>query len=182
MSHPESRQFDFMSFLSKYGIVFILIGLCIILSIATANFASLRNIVNIIRQVSIIGIISIGVTFCIISGGIDLSSGSVLALVSVVVASMSQVQVNPAQPISILMPLAVALVAGLLIGAVCGLINGFITAYGEIPPFIATLGMMTIARGAAQLYSGGRPVGRLKPSLVSIGSGSFLGHPSPIVI
>jgi inositol transport system permease protein len=173
---------DFKGIFRKYGIVAILLGLCLILSIVSPAFRTLRNVTNIIRQVSAIGLISIGVTFCIVTGGIDLSTGSVVGLISVICASMAQNQFNPDQPISIVMPLVFTIVIALGAGSAVGLVNGAITAYGNIPPFIATLGMMTVARGVAQLYSGGRPIGRLKDGMVFMGSGSFFGIPIPILI
>lgn len=173
---------SFRTVFRKYGIVAILLGLCLMLSIVSPAFRTVRNITNIIRQVSAIGLISIGVTFCIMTGGIDLSTGSVVGLISVVCASMAQNGFNPDQPISIVMPLVFALVISLVGGAFVGFVNGAITAYGNIPPFIATLGMMTVARGLAQLYSGGRPIGRLKDGMIFIGSGSIAGIPIPILI
>lgn len=167
-------------FMGKYGIVVIFFALCMILSIVAPSFLTLRNAVNVVRQVSIIGIISMGVTFAIITTGIDLSSGSVLAFVGVVVASLSQNAVNVDQPISIVMPIFFAILIGLVVGAALGTINGTLHAYGKIPPFIATLGMMTVARGAALLFSEGRPVGNLKDTFTFIGGGAFLKVPIPI--
>ena len=170
------------AFMNKYGIVVIFIGMCIILSIVSPAFRSIRNVTNVIRQVSIIGIVSMGVTFCIITTGIDLSSGSMIALISVVVAGFSQNAVNPDQPISIVMPIVFAILISLALGIVLGSINGSLLAFGKIPPFIATLGMMTAAKGAAALYTQGRPVGDLKDAFTFIGTGSFLGIPLPIWI
>jgi len=168
--------------MNKYGIVVILLGICIILSIVSPAFRSVRNLTNIIRQVSMIGIISMGVTLAIITSGIDLSSGSVLALVGVIVTSMSQNAVNTLQPISIVMPIGIAIIIGLMVGIILGTINGSLHAFGKIPPFIATLGMMTVARGLALLYSNGRPIGDLKESFIFIGGGSFMHISIPIWI
>jgi inositol transport system permease protein len=170
------------AFMSKYGIVVIFIGMCLILSIVSPAFRSMRNITNVIRQVSIIGIVSMGVTFAIITTGIDLSSGSIIALISVVVASLSQNSFNPDQPVSIVMPIVIGIGIALLIGLALGSVNGSLHAYGKIPPFIATLGMMTVARGLAALYTQGRPVGDLKDTFTFIGTGSFLNVPLPILI
>ena len=179
---PSRQGLAMRDIWTKYGIVLILLALCVLMSVVSPGFRSVRNLTNIVRQVSIIGIISIGVTLCIITGGIDLSSGSVLALISVIAASMSQMTVHPEQPVSIVMPIVFTILIALAAGAFIGCINGTLTAVGGIPPFIATLGMMTAARGAAQLYSGGRPIGLLKDSIINIGIGSFLGIPIPIVI
>lgn len=182
MTSIASGSLDFRAVLRKYGIVVIFLGLCLVLALVSPAFRTVRNLTNVVRQVSAIGLISIGVTFCIICGGIDLSTGSVVGLISVICASMAQDQFNPDQPISIVMPLVFAFGIALASGALVGFINGAITAFGGIPPFIATLGMMTVARGVAQLYSGGRPIGRLKDGIIFLGSGSFAGIPIPILI
>jgi inositol transport system permease protein len=181
MSQTE-KTINLASLFRKYGMVFIFVAMCVVLSFTASGFATLRNLTNVVRQVSIIGILAMGVTFCIITTGIDLSSGSVLAFVGVIVASFSQTKVAAGQPISIVMPILFGLLIGLAAGAVMGLINGALTAYGKIPPFVATLGMMTVARGAALLYSGGRPIGYLKTSFTFIGGGSLVSIPIPIWI
>jgi inositol transport system permease protein len=174
------KNVNMQRFLRKYGIVVIFLAICILLSIISPAFATLRNLTNVVRQVSIIGIIAMGVTFCIITTGIDLSSGSMLAFVGVIVASLSQTKVVDSQPVSIVMPIFFALLIGLAAGALMGFSNGALTAYGKIPPFVATLGMMTVARGAALLYSGGRPIGYLKKSFTFLGGGYFMKIPIPI--
>jgi inositol transport system permease protein len=95
---------------------------------------------------------------------------------------MSQNAVNTLQPISIVMPIGIAIIIGLMVGLILGTINGSLHAFGKIPPFIATLGMMTVARGLALLYSNGRPIGDLKESFMFIGGGSFLHISIPIWI
>ncbi|WP_148302573.1 ABC transporter permease [Caldalkalibacillus mannanilyticus] len=137
------------------------------------TFFTSGNLLNIVRQMSIVGIVAIGVTMIIITTGIDLSSGSVIALTSVIVASVAQVDSYP---------VLFAVAIGLGIGLLCGLINGSIIAKGKIAPFIVTLGMMTAARGAALLYSGGKPIGGLSESFKFIGQGSLFGIPVPIII
>ncbi len=176
------KNVNMQQFLRKYGIVVIFLVICILLAMISPAFATLRNLTNVIRQVSIIGILAMGVTFCIITTGIDLSSGSVLAFVGVIVASFSQTKVVDTQPISLVMPIFFALLVGLAAGALMGYSNGALTAYGRIPPFVATLGMMTVARGAALLYSGGRPIGYLKKSFTFLGGGYFMKIPIPIWI
>ncbi|MDY0289973.1 MAG: ABC transporter permease [Sphaerochaeta sp.] len=173
---------SFGAFMSKYGIVVIFVALCIIMSIVSPAFRTMRNVTNVVRQVSIIGIVSMGVTFAIITGGIDLSSGSMIALISVVVASLSQNAVNPSQPLSFVIPIAFGIGVALVLGLLLGSVNGSLHAYGKIPPFIATLGMMTAARGAAALFTGGRPVGNLKDTFTYIGTGRIIGIPIPIWI
>ncbi|MER2106777.1 MAG: ABC transporter permease [Solibacillus sp.] len=158
--------------ISKYGIVFVLLGMIIIMSFLSDAFLTTQNILNIIRQISFIGIVAMGVTIVIITTGIDLSSGSVIALTSVIVASFA----HPGDSIII------ALMIGMGVGAVCGAVNGVITAKGKIPPFIATLGMMTAARGLALLVSDGRPVPNLSESFMFLGKGEIFGIPVPIIV
>jgi inositol transport system permease protein len=162
-----------LHFFSRYGMLFILIALVILMAILSPTFFTSGNLLNIIRQMSIVGIVAIGVTMIIITTGIDLSSGSVIALVSVIVASVAQVDSYP---------LLFAITIGLGVGLLAGLINGTIIAKGKIAPFVVTLSMMTAARGAALLYSGGRPIGNLSDSFKFIGQGSVLGIPVPIII
>lgn len=158
---------------SRYGILLSLIFICIVLSFTTPNFFSAQNLLIVLRQVSINGILAIGVTFVIIAGGIDLSLGSVLALTGVVAASFAHPDTYP---------LAVSLILALLTGVIIGAINGLTITLGRVAPFIVTLGMMTIARGLALVFSNGRPVTNLSPSFNYIGGGNFLGIPVPIVL
>lgn len=157
---------------SKYGIFLIFIAMVIAVSIITPAFLSSQNLINVVRQISFIGIVAMGVTMVIITTGIDLSSGSVIALVSVITASFAQGD----------HPLILALILGLGVGVLAGFINGTISAKGAIPPFIATLGMMIGARGLALLYSDGRPIGNLSESFLFIGQGEIAGIPVPILI
>ncbi|TRY24806.1 ABC transporter permease [Brevibacillus sp. LEMMJ03] len=157
----------------RYGMLFILIALILVMSILSPTFFTSGNLLNIVRQMSIVGIVAIGVTMVIITTGIDLSSGSVIALVSVAVATF-------AHPDSY--PLVVPIAIGLGIGLLAGVINGTIIAKGNIAPFIVTLGMMTGARGAALLFSDGRPIGNLSDSFKFIGQGAVFGIPVPILI
>jgi len=152
--------------------ILILLVLVILMSIASPYFLSTRNILNIVRQISMIATISFGVTIVIITAGIDLSSGSVAALAGVVAASFGLGGHS----------LFVAGLLGLLAGAAAGLINGVVTSYGNIPPFIITLGMMLAARGAALMYTDGRPVTGLTDQFRFIGGGYLFGIPFPIFI
>lgn len=161
------------AFLIKYGILIAFLVICILLSIATPFFFTSQNILIVLRQVSINGILAIGVTFVIITGGIDLSLGSVLALTGVVAAGFAHPDTYP-----LIVPIGLALMTGLIIGAA----NGFISTLGKVAPFIVTLGMMTIARGLALVWSGGRPVTNLSPAFNYIGGGDFLFIPVPILL
>ncbi len=170
--------------ISKYGIYFVFIIMVIGMSLASPVFLTGRNLMNVIRQVSVIGMISLGVTLVIISKGIDLSSGSVLAVAAVVAASLGQrgnwhAKMFPNLPE---LPIIVPLLAALAIGLICGAINGTLIAKTGIPAFIATLGMMVSARGLALLYTDGRPVSSLTESYQYIGQGYILGIPVPVII
>jgi inositol transport system permease protein len=145
-------------------------------------FLSKSNVLNILNQTAIWGIMALGMTFVIIAKGIDLSVGSVLAFSGLVAASLAQV---PAQmklyPNMPELPVIIPILAGLLIGALCGAINGALIAFTKIPAFIATLGMMTVVRGFALIYSNARPVSNLTPSMNAIGS-KVGDIPIPIII
>jgi ribose/xylose/arabinose/galactoside ABC-type transport system permease subunit len=139
----------------------------------------------IILQVSVIGILAVGVTQVIITSGIDLSSGSVLGLAAMVAASLAQssTDVRALYPaLTDLLPIW-PILAGLLVGLLAGLINGLIIAKTNIPPFIATLGMMVCARGVAKWYTLGQPIGLLNPDFTWLGkSFILLGFPLPLPV
>ncbi len=161
--------------LMKYGIFMVFIVMVVILSLLTDRFLTVNNILNVVRQVSFNGILAIGITFVIITGGIDLSVGSVLAIAGVVSASL--VVEGKAG-----VPTFVAILVGLGVGMFCGWINGFLITKGKLAPFIATMGMMTIARGSSLVFTSGRPITSLSKSFQNIGSGFLLGIPVPIYI
>lgn len=170
--------------LRKYGIFFIFLGMIIIASILSPAFLTKINLINIVRQISIIGLIALGVTGVIVAAGIDLSSGSVVGVVAVVAACFAQIPgservIHPAFAGN---PLYVSLLAGCFVGALTGLINGFLIAKTRIPPFIATLGMFSAARGAAMLFTEGRPISNLTDTYNFIGQGDIFGIPLPIWI
>ena len=128
----------------------------------------------IILQVSIVGLLAVGVTQVIITTGIDLSSGSVLALSAMVAASLAQESGYARAVFPSLgdLPIIVPVAAGLLVGGVAGLCNGTLVTLGRLPPFIATLGMMVTARGLARLYTHGQPISMLSDPFTAIGEGA----------
>ncbi|MEN4099856.1 MAG: ABC transporter permease [Anaerolineaceae bacterium] len=177
-----NREF-LKDFFRKYAIVLIFLGMFVMMSILSPAFLAPRNLLNVIRQISVIAVVGIGVTMAIIATGIDLSSGSVLALAAVVAASLAQAPDWAAAKFpGLTLPLAAPILAGLMIGAACGFVNGALIARFKIPPFIATLGMMTAARGLALLYSDGRPVSGTHAAYNFIGQGEVIGIPIPILI
>ncbi len=131
------------------GITVAFIALCVILAVLSKNFLKPTNLLNILQQVSINFTIAIGMTFIILLGCIDLSVGSNVAFTGLVMAIMMK---------TLLMPVWVAVLTGLVVAMLIGLLNGFLVTYFGLPPFIATLGMMSIARGAAYTITGGQPI------------------------
>jgi ribose/xylose/arabinose/galactoside ABC-type transport system permease subunit len=149
----------------------VLVALCIVFGSVNPNFWSEVNVANVSRQISILALISIGQTFAILSGGIDLSVGSLLALVSIVCAQQM-----------LAFGLVGGIVAGVLAGVISGAVTGFLIAKAKLPPFIATLGMLVAARGVALTLSGGLPVVGLPRAFLFIGAGKFGPIPVPAFI
>ena len=170
--------------LRKYAIILILVGMAALLSVMTqGTFLQAQNLINVVRQMSVIAMLAIGLTVVIISTGIDLSVGSIVALSAVVATSLAQAPgaTNQMYP-GLNLPVFVAIAGGLLVGAAAGFVNGSLIAAFRIPPFIATLGMMTAARGLALIYSDGRPISKLTPEFNFLGQGAIFGIPVPIFL
>lgn len=163
---------DIQPYLQRFGIVIALVVLCTILGIMTPNFLTPRNLLNVAQQISINGILAVGVTYVLLTGGVDLSLGSLVALTGVVAATFA----HPDE-----YPVIVPVLLGILAGAACGAVNGVVITRGQVAPFIATLGMMTIARGLALLVCGGRPVSDMSPEMARLG-GEVAGIPIPVLI
>ena len=157
--------------LHRFGLLFVILLVGLGLTLTTDTFLSVANLTNVARQVSINGILAVGVTFVLLTAGVDLSLGSVVALSGVACATFA----HPGDH-SVFVPIAV----GLLTGAACGLVNGVLVTRGGVAPFIVTLGMMTIARGLALIVSGGRPVANMSNELTAL-AGDFLGIPIPVL-
>jgi ribose/xylose/arabinose/galactoside ABC-type transport system permease subunit len=154
----------------QWGIVFVLIALVIIMSIAAPVFLSARNIRNILQQVSTLGILSMGVTVLMISGGIDLSVGSAISTVAVIAGTMLKAG----------LPAELAIVTGLALGCLIGCINGVLAAFTRAHPFILTLGTMTILQGVAIIITQGFPITDLGRRFEWIG-GAMIG-PVPFIV
>ena len=157
--------------LHRFGLLFVILLVGLGLTLTTDTFLSVANLTNVARQVSINGILAVGVTFVLLTAGVDLSLGSVVALSGVACATFA----HPGDH-SVFVPIAV----GLVTGAACGLVNGVLVTRGGVAPFIVTLGMMTIARGLALIVSGGRPVANMSNELTAL-AGDFLGIPIPVL-
>ena len=167
----------FKDFASNYTILMMFIIFCIIMIFASEYFATWRNIRNILRQTSINGLLSIGMTFVILTGGIDLSVGSVLAFGGVVSASL----VSKASGGEIYSP-TVAIMAAMGVGIIMGAITGILVAKWKVAPFVASLGMLSVARGLTYIYTDGMPIPKIDRAFLFIGKGSVLGLPMPVFI
>ncbi len=161
----------FIYIVSKNGILFIFLLLCILLSLITPGFLSWANILNVLRQSSIIGIMAIGTTFVIIGGGFDISVGSTLVLTAAMCVGLQYY-----------MHWGLAIILVLIIGSIIGFFNGFLAAKVHIPAIIATLGTMTIIRGLAYLYTGGYPLYVEAPEFAYIGTGYLGPIPFPVIL
>lgn len=150
-----------------------LVFFVILLSFLSPQFLSFSNISNVLRQGAVYAVMAVGMTFVIITGGIDLSQGSLLPIVCIVV---SMVLKNGEGS------MALAILLGLTAGAVSGLINGVMVAYINIPPFIMTLGMMNVLRGAALLITDAASVETRYEPFRFIGTGTFLNIPIPVYV
>lgn len=159
--------------LKQFSTVIILIVLVAFFAIMTDSFLVTKNILNILRQVAVLSILSVGMTFVIISGGMDLTVGSLLGLTGVICAKLL-VEANMAPALAILITL--------LIGAVFGTITGILIVMLRVSAIVVTLGMMTVARGIAFIISGGLPIYKIPESVVTIGQGYLAGIPIPVVI
>ena len=167
----------------ELGIFVLLIVLCVVVAAINPRFLGAENLQNMARLIGLYGIFSIGLGLIIITGGIDLSVGAVLALSAVVATSLAQLpEATKVMYPGLDLPIILAVAAGLGVGALCGFINGSLVAFFRLAPFIATLGMLTAARGLANIYSGGRPISRLEPDYNWFGQGAFFGIPTPILI
>ncbi|WP_233858469.1 ABC transporter permease [Paraburkholderia sp. HD33-4] len=165
------RSFAYL--LKSSGLFWALALLCVIASFISPDFLGHANLVNVLRQMALAGIVGVGMTFVIITAGIDISIGSIIGVVGVISAMMLGHGVS--------VPLVV--VCGLLVGAVLGVLNGLGITLGRVPPFIMTLGMMVAARGFAMTLSGGQPVdASAAADFAWLGWGNLMGVPVPVVV
>ena len=156
------------------GIAVVVIAMITFLSLRTDTFFTASNLAVVARQISLSAIIAMGMTLVILTGGIDLSVGSVVAITSVIVG-LVMVRMN--------MPIWLAIIAGIMVGVVVGLLNGIMIVRTKVPPFIITLGMMGLARGAALVITKGSSISGFPPSYLDIGQGFIFNLiPIPVVI
>lgn len=169
-SAPREKRVDFGRLYDKYGVLVVFLIIFVISSFLSPSFLKPGNLLNIMRQISMFGILSVGMTFVIVSGGIDLSVGSVIALVCVVSATVvNRWGILP------------GILAALAIGLVVGCVNGLGITLGKLQPFIMTLGTLSMVSGAAYIYSNGTPI-TIRGPFSNIGNGMILGRvPLPAV-
>jgi ribose transport system permease protein len=175
----NQKTFD----IKKYQSLIALLLLCIVLSVLTDKFFTAENGLNVLRQVAVNVCIATGMTLIVLTAGIDLSVGSVLALCGAVTAGLFK---NGLEFVSadlyVGFTVLGAILGGLLLGALLGWFNGFTVTKFNVPPFVATLAMLTIARGFTMLYTKGHPISNLGKDFAFIGAGSLLGIPVPVWI
>ncbi len=149
-----------------------LLALCLVLWAATPHFLTVSNLLNVLEQTSINAIVAVGMTYVIISGGIDLSVGSVLAVAGIGLALALEAGV----------PAPAAIVLALATGTACGLTNGLLITLGRLPPFISTLGMMSVARGAALMLAEGRPISGFSEGFRALATARVVLVPAPVLV
>lgn len=173
MAEKEIKDINYLRLvLDKLKPLLGLFLLCLILSVLSSNFFTFTNLFNVLRQTSIIAIPAIGMTFIILTGGIDLSVGSVAAFVGVIVSLMLKKEVN----------IALVLLAGLGLGSLIGAATGLVITKQRVPPFIATLSTMAIFRGATMVITEGRPVTGLGDAFAFLGTGYLGPIPFPVFL
>lgn len=159
-----------VGFLKKAGILWAFFGLFIVLSLLSPAFITPTNLMNVVKQIAVNGILGIAMTFVLISGGIDLSVGSLIALTSVCAAFFARETSH--------LPMVVPITVALAVGALTGLLNGVGISYIGFPPFIMTLAMMSITRGMGLVLTEGRPIFGTSESFNNISNGFFFGIPN----
>jgi ribose transport system permease protein len=169
--------------LARFQSLIALALLIVALGLSSEKFLTVDNALNVLRQISINVCLSLGMTLVILSGGIDLSVGSVLALSGAVAAGLLKNGLAiPALNALLQFTLFGAVVAGLLVGLLLGAFNGLMITRLHLPPFVATLGMLSIARGLTMLWTGGFPITGLGSAFAVMGTGQWLGVPMPVWI
>ena len=159
--------------LRRISVLGILLLICVVFALGSSDFLTASNLLNVALQTSIIAIIAIGMSFVIFTAGIDLSVGSMMALAGAIAAGMAVRQG---------MDTYVSITIGLGIGLLLGAVNGLMIVKGGIPPFVATLSMLAIARGLTLVYTEGRPIAGLDERFIYLGTGQVLGIPLPVII
>ncbi|PZX50986.1 ABC transporter permease [Algoriphagus chordae] len=169
--------------IAQFQSLIALFVLCLALALLTDNFMTTDNFWNVMRQISVNVCISVGMTLVVLTAGIDLSVGSILAFCGAVTAGLLKNGLSiPSLNLFIGFTVLGAIVAGFLIGGGLGFVNGYAVTKFKVPPFVATLAMLTMARGFTMLWTKGHPITGLGDSFGFLGTGWFLGIPMPVWI
>jgi len=181
----EGRRVDPVDLLSQFGAWIVLAVLIAVFAILEPRFLTERNLLNVMRQVSIVGIIAVGMTFVILTAGIDLSVGAIVAVSGLVAAAIAK-GARGTEALSATDPggsrIVWAALAAITVGLVIGMLQGTVIARLGVPAFVVTLGGMTIWRGAALIFADGQPITRLSKDFTYLGKQSWLGIPIPVVV
>lgn len=170
----KKKERDIRGFIAKYGVIIGLVIIMVFFTVMKAKFLTVENMMNMLRQTSINGLLAIGMTFVVLTGGIDLSVGSIVGASGMFAALIARSETG--------IPWYAAVLVGLLAGLLLGTINGFVISYLRVPAFIATLGMLSIARGVTFMASNAKPVPGLSQGFLKVGGGSVSFIPIPILI
>jgi ribose transport system permease protein len=173
LKRPESLFSNFANNSKSFLLVIAVLVVYGIFTLKNPRFTSVDNLINIARQMSINMIIAVGMTFVIISGGLDLAVGSMGIMSGCLIGKLL---------VDYQFPVIPAVIIGLMSGALCGFINGYVIARFRVPPFVTTLGMLSVARGIALVVTGGYPMNGFPESFNYLGTGFFLGIPIPVYI
>lgn len=179
----QQPSITFAADLKKFQSLVALLVLCLVLSFLSDKFFTTNNLINVLRQVAVNICIATGMTLVVLTAGIDLSVGSILALCGAVAAGLLKFGIVFAgADLFIGFTVLGVILAAVIIGMAIGSFNGLVITRFSVPPFVATLAMLTIARGATMLYTGGHPISNLGPDFSFIGAGSLLSIPVPVWI
>ena len=189
MTTPDaapSRGFDLLGFLARYAAPLFLGALVVVFALLEPRFLHPLNLMNILRQVSIIGLVAVGMTFVILTAGIDLSVGSLVALCGLVAAYVAKGGLDDRFAVGAAAdtgnPVGLAVLAAVAVGMTAGLLQGLAITKLRVPPFVVTLGGLTAFRGLALLISGGGPISGFEASYVWWGQGRVYGVPVPVIV
>ena len=167
-----TQKKDIGKIVRDFGLAAVVLLIIIVMSFLSESFLTTNNITNILRQISINGVLAVGMTFVVLTGGIDLSVGSLVAVTSVICGSLLEGEMNT----------FLVCIIGVAAAMAFGLLNGYLVSYVGFQPFIATLATMTIGRGFVMVYADGKPYIIKDPSFIFIGQGKIAGIPTLVVI